>query len=234
MTGDRKDRDLGRFLHETFGPAVSLFLLCSHNRIRRFTNKAAISTRVSSHLSLVTCHVSKLKDMKDFEIRVAVPDDVDLLIELGLRTFNDTFAHLNSVEDMEAYISTAFTREQILSELADPLSTFLLAETNGRAIAYAKLHRGEAPDGVSPARAIELARLYVDKEMHGKGVAHKLMEEMLRLATAEAFTSIWLGVWEHNERAKAFYRKCGFRDAGTHIFQLGSDPQTDLLMVREV
>jgi len=172
--------------------------------------------------------------MTDFEIRVAVPDDVDLLIELGLRTFNDTFAHLNSVEDMEAYISTAFTREQILSELADPLSTFLLAETNGRAIAYAKLHRGEAPDGVSPARAIELARLYVDKEMHGKGVAHKLMEEMLRLAAAEAFTSIWLGVWEHNERAKAFYRKCGFRDAGTHIFQLGSDPQTDLLMVREV
>src|SRR5258705_3703252 len=132
--------------------------------------------------------------MKDFEIRIAVADDVGPLIELGLRTFNDTFAHLNSVEDMEAYISTAFTREQILSELADPLSTFLLAETSGRAIRYAKLHRGEAPDGVAPARAIELARLYLDKYMHGLVVAHKLMDEMRRMAAAEAFASIWLGV----------------------------------------
>src|SRR6266496_3179546 len=143
-----------------------------------------------------------MKELKEVAIRTATAGDADALIELGIRTFNDAFAHLNSPEDMNAYLSVAFTREQLLSELEDPKSTFLIAESDGRAIAYSKLYRGEAPDVIESISSIELARLYVDKQMHGRGVSHDLMKKMLELTVSESFKTIWLGVWEHNERAK--------------------------------
>jgi ribosomal protein S18 acetylase RimI-like enzyme len=165
-------------------------------------------------------------------VREAAATDLDLILELGIQTFNETFAHLNSAEDMEAYMTSAFGREQIASELGDPLSTFLIAEGAEQALGYAKLHRGEPPAVVTGERPIELARLYVVKEAYGAGAGKALMQSMLSLARGEGFTTMWLGVWEHNERAKAFYRKWEFRAIGSHIFQLGSDAQTDLLMER--
>jgi ribosomal protein S18 acetylase RimI-like enzyme len=170
--------------------------------------------------------------VEDCSIRKADESDLNLLIDLGIRTFNETFAHLNSAEDMEAYMSEAFHPSQVASELADETSTFLIAERNNVAVGYAKLARGHVPDSVSDDSAIELARLYVLKEAFGAGVGSALMNAMLELAVAEGFRTMWLGVWEHNERAKAFYRKCSFHEVGSHVFQLGSDAQTDLLMER--
>ena len=60
------------------------------------------------------------------------------------------------------------------------------------------------------------------------------MNEVLRLARERAADHLWLGVWEHNPRAIAFYRKYGFREVGEHVFQLGRDPQRDLILVRSV
>jgi ribosomal protein S18 acetylase RimI-like enzyme len=165
-------------------------------------------------------------------VREATLADIEVLIELGVRTFNETFAQLNRPEDMNAYLSTAFESKQISSEITDPQSTFLLAEVGTLAVGYAKLHRGIAPECVSGERSIELARLYVIQEMHGRAVAQMLMQDMVERSLREGFDTMWLGVWEHNERAKAFYRKWGFLETGSHIFQLGSDPQTDLIMER--
>jgi len=165
-------------------------------------------------------------------VRYATLADAALLNELGLRTFIETFAHFNRAEDMDAYTSEAFTVERLTAELLDPLATFLIAEVDGLPVGYAKLYEGEAPDCVTGAGPVELARLYVLQDYYGRGVGQALMDGCLNNARAKCYQSIFLGVWEHNERAKAFYRKWGFEHIGDHEFILGRDVQNDWWMER--
>jgi ribosomal protein S18 acetylase RimI-like enzyme len=169
---------------------------------------------------------------RQFSLRRATAADAATLAELGARTFHDTFAADNRPEDMAAYLSSAFTAERLAEELADPRSVFLVAESEGEAVGYAKLHAGETHEGVRGERAIELARLYAAKEWLGRGVGPALMRECLAEARRRGHRTIWLGVWEHNLRAIAFYRRFGFRDAGAQIFVVGFDEQTDAVMER--
>jgi ribosomal protein S18 acetylase RimI-like enzyme len=165
-----------------------------------------------------------------FHIRRANVDDAGLLAEVGARTFVETFAEDNSAEDMAAYLASSFSEAQQASELADPDSTIYIAETNGLAIGYAMLRSGYAPECVTDNRPIELVRLYVSREHLGGGVGSGLMQDCINEADHQGYRTLWLGVWENNHRAQAFYRKWKFRDVGTHIFQLGQDAQTDILM----
>jgi ribosomal protein S18 acetylase RimI-like enzyme len=170
----------------------------------------------------------------DVTIRRAHREDAGLLAELGARTFAETFATDNSPEDMAAYIAASFNLPQLLAELADPVSTFLIAEVGGVAAGYAKLHAGDSLEGVEGGNPIELVRLYVSREWLGRGVGQALMRACIDEAQQAGHRTIWLGVWERNGRAQAFYRKWHFRAVGEHVFQLGSDPQTDILMERAV
>ena len=170
----------------------------------------------------------------EISLRRASPADADLLAELGARTFSETFAHLNTPEDLDAYLSGAFTTAHLADELADADSTFWLAEVEGEAAGYAKLRAGEAPPCVAGERPVELARLYVLRKWLGAGVGRALMRECVEEARRRGHRTMWLGVWERNERAQAFYRKWGFRHVGEHVFHLGSDAQTDWLMEREL
>lgn len=165
-------------------------------------------------------------------IRRAAAADAQLLAELGARTFYDTFADTNTPADMAAYLAAAFSPEQQAAELADPRAIFLLAEIEGQAAGYAALRAGDAPSCVTGARPVELVRLYVRQELFGRGVGEALMRACVSEAQQAGYQTMWLGVWEHNYRAQAFYRKWDFVAVGAHIFQLGSDPQTDLLMER--
>ena len=165
-------------------------------------------------------------------IRRATPGDAALLAELAARTFAEAFAADNRPEDMAAYLASAFSPEQTASELSDPRSTWLLAEIGGAPAGYAKLHAGAAPSCVRGPRPVELSRLYAAREWLGRGVGAALMRACLEEARRGGHRTIWLGVWEHNTRARAFYRKWDFRDAGTQPFQLGSDRQTDVVMER--
>jgi diamine N-acetyltransferase len=182
-------------------------------------------------------HVGNVKYMSqtpDLTIRHANPDDASLLVELGARTFSETFAADNAPEDLAAYLASSFNLAQQQAELADPASSFLVAEVGGAAAGYAKLHAGEPAEGISGAQPVELVRLYVSREWLGLGVGEALMLACLNEAKQAGHETIWLGVWERNGRARAFYRKWNFRAVGEHVFQLGSDPQTDILMVRAV
>jgi ribosomal protein S18 acetylase RimI-like enzyme len=167
-------------------------------------------------------------------IRIATAEDASLLAELAARTFHDTFAAENRPEDMKDYMDEAFSVTRLAEELADPLATFFLASVDGEPAGYAKLQEGEPPDSVEGGPAIELARLYADHRWHGRGVGTALIEACLDAARRGGFATMWLGVWERNWRAIAFYRKWGFEACGSKVFQLGSDPQTDLVMRREV
>jgi GNAT superfamily N-acetyltransferase len=167
-------------------------------------------------------------------IRRGKAGDAALLAELGARTFSETFATDNSPEDMAAYLASAFSHEQQTAELADATSLFLIAETDGVANGYAMLRSGNVLESISGDKPIELVRLYVSQASLGSGVGAALMQASIDEATQRGYKMLWLGVWERNARARTFYRKWNFHEIGTHIFQLGKDPQTDILMQRAI
>jgi len=174
--------------------------------------------------------------MFDIRIRQATRDDAKLLTDLSYTTFWDAFAHhpKNAPDDLNHYMRQAFNIEQITAELAEQASIFLIAELDGKPAGYAKLIVGSVEDGITASRPIELSRLYSQQEYLGKGVGQNLMNECFAFANSADHDVMWLGVWEYNQRAQRFYEKNGFTVVGKHTFQLGSDPQTDLLMQKDL
>ena len=170
----------------------------------------------------------------DLTIRRADSGDAGLLAELGARTFSETFAADNSPEDMAAYLAASFNPARQAAELNDPASAFFVAEVGGLAAGYAQLHAGEPAEGVEGSKPVELVRLYVSREWLGRGVGEALMRACVDEARRAGHGTMWLGVWERNGRAQAFYRKWNFRAVGEHVFHLGSDPQRDIVMEREL
>ena len=174
--------------------------------------------------------------MPEIKIRQATPDDAQLLTDLSYTTFWDAFAHhpKNSPEDLSHYMRQAFNIDQIASELADSNSIFLIATIDEKPAGYAKLILNSIEEGVTASRPIELSRLYSQQEFLGRGVGQNLMDACFDRGQAEGCDIMWLGVWEYNPRAQRFYEKNGFIVVGKHTFQLGADPQTDLLMQRQL
>ncbi len=165
-------------------------------------------------------------------IRTATSEDNRLLAEIGAETFYDSFAADNTPENMRAYLSASFSPDLQGLELADPRSKFLIAEMEDAVIGYAHLKFGVAQRVKVGNKPVEIVRFYSRKQWIGKGVGAQLMEKCLQEAVAAGCDAIWLGVWEINSRAIAFYRKWGFCEAGKQTFQLGNDLQRDLLMVK--
>jgi ribosomal protein S18 acetylase RimI-like enzyme len=162
--------------------------------------------------------------------------DAKLLTDLSYTTFWDAFAHhpKNAPDDLAHYMRQAFNLEQIEAELADEKNIFLIGEIDAKAAGYAKIVIDNIEPGITAERPVELARLYSHQEYIGKGVGQNLMDGCFDRAKADERDVMWLGVWEYNPRAQRFYEKNGFRVVGKHTFQLGSDPQTDLLMQKEI
>jgi diamine N-acetyltransferase len=167
---------------------------------------------------------------KEIEIKQATLADANLLLDLSTHTFYQAFAPQNSSANMAAYMTSAFTKEQLVKELREVNSLFFLAFFQGEAVGYAKLRKHATHPQLQKARAIEIHRLYVLKSMIGKKIGKALMEMCLQSAVQHGFEVVWLGVWEHNTHAIEFYKKWGFEVFDSYLFKLGSDDQTDLLM----
>jgi diamine N-acetyltransferase len=167
----------------------------------------------------------------DLKIRRADQSDVALLAEFAADMFTETFGPDNRPEDMALFLESSFGAEQQAREIADPRWVTLLAEIDGSLAGYAQIRRDTTPECVTGPSPIELYRFYVGKAWQGRGVAQRLMEEVKATATDLGAQTLWLGVWERNLRAQAFYSKCGFADVGFHGFILGTDRQTDRIMV---
>ena len=170
----------------------------------------------------------------DITIRQATAADNTLLAVLGARTFYDTFAADNTSENMASYLAASFSPEIQAAELNDPLSKFLIAQVDNVTVGFARLKEGRPAMIDIGLRPIEIVRIYACKEWIGHGVGAKLMQACLNEAEKRGCDTVWIGVWERNSQAQVFYRKWGFVKAGTQIFQLGDDPQTDLVMKRPV
>lgn len=163
-----------------------------------------------------------------FQLRDAGDDDAVRLAEFGASTFYESFAADNTPEDMRRHLESAFSPQKQLQEIRSPgIDTLIVADESGHWAGFAQLRAGKVSEGVPRQGSIELWRFYVDKAWHGQGIAAQLMEGAKQRARRRGASSLWLGVWERNARAQAFYRKHGFDPVGRQVFVVGSDPQTD-------
>lgn len=169
-------------------------------------------------------------------LREATLQDAWLIADLSRQTFSETFADDNDPADMRLFLEEQFTRGRLAMEVGAQGNTFLLAEREGGVAGYAKIRRAPLPpgsDGPGGDRAaLEIARLYAVQAAIGTGVGAFLMQACLDRAAAAGLPLVWLGVWEHNRRAIAFYERWGFLPCGEQEFLLGRDIQRDLIMWR--
>ncbi len=168
------------------------------------------------------------------EIRPATSADAVLIAELSRKTFYETFAHLNSKENMDKFMNEQFTTAKLEAEVENKAFSFFIAYADDQPAGYLKLSETEESRELDGKKAIEIARIYADTALIGKGVGKALMQKALETAAAKGCELIWLGVWEENKRAIEFYKKWGFVQFGTHVFWVGDDPQTDWLMKKEM
>lgn len=170
------------------------------------------------------------------KIRTATIADASVLANIGRQSFYDAFKDhpKNAPEDMQIYMESAFGEEIQKREFKDKKVIYLIAEIEDETVGYLKLHKDVKEESVTGEKCLEVARLYALQDFVGKGIGAALMQAALDFAEANGFDTIWLGVWEYNYRAQAFYKKWGFEPVGEHIFQLGNDAQIDWVWQRKV
>ncbi|MFN8059051.1 MAG: GNAT family N-acetyltransferase [Vicinamibacterales bacterium] len=167
----------------------------------------------------------------DVTLRRALSSDAAALAIFAARTFEEAFGAQNRPEDMAAHLATHYGPRQQAAEIADPETVVVVMESGEGLVAYAKVRRSVPPPCVADERPVELHRFYVDRRWHGRGLAGRLMDAARRAGLELGGRVMWLSVWEQNPRAIAFYAKVGFRDVGSADFHVGSDRQTDRILV---
>ena len=173
-------------------------------------------------------------DTFTISIRPATPADVLPLQQLSISTFIDTYAAYNTPENMQLYIDTYYNTGRMVNELDDACIQFFLACYNDELAGYIKLRTVDEPPALAGTRHIEIERIYVVSKLKGMKIGKKLIEHAIETATKQQYEIIWLGVWEENKSALAFYTRQGFTIFGEHPFVLGTEPQRDWLMKKEL
>jgi diamine N-acetyltransferase len=169
--------------------------------------------------------------MENLRLIHADASHASVLAKLALDTFCESFEKLNNPDDFWAYTNDAFQTAKIENEILEPGSLYVLACVNNELAGYARVRQSAEVNGQFPGKkTLELQRIYALQKFIGKGVGKALMNYCLELARKQSAEVIWLGVWEHNHRAQTFYKKLGFEQFGSHVFMLGKDAQTDILM----
>ncbi|PTS89816.1 GNAT family N-acetyltransferase [Flavobacterium sp. HMWF030] len=156
--------------------------------------------------------------------------EISNLQKIGRETFYETFAGDNSEENMKDYLDEKFAIGKLTTELSNPDSEFYFAHIDDQILGYLKVNFGEAQTELKDKEGLEIERIYVLQEFHGLKVGQLLYNKALQIAKDDDLKYIWLGVWEENLRAQNFYKKNGFIAFDKHIFVLGDQKQTDLLM----
>ncbi|MFX0555290.1 GNAT family N-acetyltransferase [Maribacter sp. CXY002] len=168
------------------------------------------------------------------EIRKVNIGDIEKLKKIGKQTFAETFSFENSEDNMNEYLEKGFSTKKLTTELTDQNAAFYFAEYDGNVIGYLKVNFGQSQTEIKDENALEIERIYVLKDFHGKEVGQLLYQKAIDLAKERSVKYIWLGVWEQNPRAIRFYEKNGFVVFDKHIFKLGNDEQTDIMMKLEL
>lgn len=171
-----------------------------------------------------------MKPDRRFHIRKAHSADASALASLAETSFRETYSAVNTAEDMDLHCRKNFSPGIQRAEIESVDQVTLLAVGDEGLAGFAQLHFDKRHPSVICRRSLELLRIYVLGSWQGARVGRSLMQHTVDEAVARGCDCIWLGVWEHNPKATAFYRKEGFEVVGEHTFQLGSNLQRDLIM----
>ena len=172
--------------------------------------------------------------METIKIERVKPEDVNALQAISKTTFVETFASYNSEENMDRYLTESYSLQRLTAEIGNKDSEFYFARQGSLVVGYLKMNSGLLQTELKATNGIEIERIYVLKDYHGKQVGQMLYEWALQVAQDRKFDYVWLGVWEHNRRAIRFYEKNGFEPFDKHIFRLGDDEQTDIMMKKNL
>lgn len=170
------------------------------------------------------------KSMDNISIVEATLNDLNQLQAISRQTFSETFSGSNSEENMAKYLEEELSLEKLTDELSSPNSAFYFAMLGNTIIGYLKLNFGQSQTELQDDKAVEIERIYVLKAYHGKSVGQLLYDKAIEVARQANADYVWLGVWEENLRAIRFYKKNGFVAFDKHLFRLGNDEQTDIMM----
>lgn len=169
--------------------------------------------------------------MESIQIIQADTSHISLLTRIGSETFTETFAQSNNPEDFQQYLDNSFNEKQIEKELNEAGSIYLLAYYDHELAGYARLREStEVQEKFASQKTIELQRIYSYQKFIGKGVGKALLNYCINKAREKGYNVLWLGVWEHNHHALQFYKHFGFEEFDSHVFMMGTDAQTDILM----
>lgn len=176
----------------------------------------------------------------------STPRDIERIASLGRHVFYQTFAASTGAEDLERYLNEAYSPAAIRADIENPDKRVIVAEAaivapqdetpySPTLAGFAMIAINSSEDCLkSWEKPLELQRIYVDSAHQGAGVARKLEAYVTQWAREEGYKSVWLGVWENNHRAKAFYAKCGYEKIGTHDFVVGNQVDTDEIMAKSI
>jgi len=165
-------------------------------------------------------------------LRECAVEDLHILKEISYETFHDTFKEQNTPENMQAYLERAFSEEQLERELTNPSSKFFFVHINDEVAGYLKINVNDAQSEEMDNDSLEIERIYVRRKFQKQGLGKLLLHKANNIALEEHKKKIWLGVWEKNESAIAFYKNTGFVQTGAHSFYMGDEEQTDLIMTK--
>lgn len=167
---------------------------------------------------------------EEIHIEPVTKDDLDVLRELSISTFYESFILANSEKNMQDYINIHLTREKLTMELEDSNSKFYFVLLDGNPVGYLKINTGKSQTELQSENSVEIERIYVDKNYQGKKLGQVLFEKATDVARDLKAQYLWLGVWEKNEGAMKFYERNGLEKFSEHLFKLGDDIQTDIMM----
>ncbi len=173
--------------------------------------------------------MAKLR-MEFMKITRITTNEIDQLQKIGRQTFYETFSTGNTQENMQKYLDERFSIEKLTAELNDKNAIFYFAQLENKIVGYLKINFGDSQTELKDDKSLEIERIYVLKEFQGKKIGQILYDKAIEIAKQKDADYIWLGVWEENPRAIKFYKKNGFIEFDKHIFKLGNDEQTDIMM----
>ncbi|MCY8137588.1 GNAT family N-acetyltransferase [Bacillus inaquosorum] len=165
-------------------------------------------------------------------IKKCSQEDLKILQEISIETFNDTFKDQNSPENMKAYLESAFNAKQLEKELSNTSSQFFFVYFNHEVAGYLKVNTDDAQSEEMGKESLEIERIYIKNKFQKHGLGKHLLNKAMEIALQRNIKKVWLGVWEKNENAIAFYKKMGFVQIGAHSFYMGDEEQIDYIMTK--
>ncbi|GIN23320.1 GNAT family N-acetyltransferase [Siminovitchia fordii] len=167
-------------------------------------------------------------------IKKCTIEDLRKLQEISYETFNETFKHQNSPENMNAYLEKAFNLNQLKNELSNVCSQFFFVYFHNEVAGYLKVNTNDAQSEKMGDESLEIERIYIKKKFQKHGLGKYLLNKAMEIAMERNKKKIWLGVWEKNENAISFYKKMGFDQNGLHSFYMGDEEQIDFIMTKTI